>query len=96
MNTQGIRIGGPAMADHPGIAAPVSFAAFLADKFNPKRLLAEYVRNRALRRAENELMALDDRMLSDIGLDRTEIGSAVRNPGQERLNGARLCMSFMC
>jgi len=53
-----------------------------------RRTLGRYIRNRAIRRAEKELMALDDRMLRDIGISRTEIGSAVRNPGQERLNGA--------
>jgi uncharacterized protein YjiS (DUF1127 family) len=54
-----------------------------------RRMLSGFIRGRALRRAENELMGLDDRMLRDIGLSRTEIASAVRNPAGERLNGAR-------
>jgi uncharacterized protein YjiS (DUF1127 family) len=50
--------------------------------------MAERIRQRAFRRAEWELQHLDDRMLQDMGLSRGEIASAVRNPGQERINGA--------
>jgi uncharacterized protein YjiS (DUF1127 family) len=52
-------------------------------------MLCRLIRERALRRAENEPLGLDDRMLRDIGLDRSEIGSAVRNFDGERLNGAQ-------
>ena len=54
-----------------------------------RQMFAKFIHERAVRRAEMELMALDDRMLRDIGLSRSEIGSAVRNPGDERLNGAQ-------
>lgn len=57
-------------------------------------MLNRFLHERAMRRAENELMMLDDRMLRDIGLDRSEIASAVRNPEQERLNGARHPVSY--
>lgn len=59
-----------------------------------RQMLTRFIRERALRRAENELMALDDRMLRDIGLSRSEIASAVRNPAEERLNGARPSTSY--
>ena len=58
-----------------------------------RQMFAKFIHERALRRAEKELMALDDRMLRDIGLTRGEIASAVRNPGEERLNGAQPPMS---
>jgi uncharacterized protein YjiS (DUF1127 family) len=44
----------------------------------------------ALRKAQAELNALDDRMLRDIGLDRSEIGSVLRDRGQERRRGVDL------
>jgi uncharacterized protein YjiS (DUF1127 family) len=40
--------------------------------------LAAYLYRRALKQAERELMSLDDRMLHDIGLTRSEIPAAVR------------------
>jgi uncharacterized protein YjiS (DUF1127 family) len=52
--------------------------------------IAAYIRYRAFKTAERRLMALDDRMLRDIGLDRTEITSALINARGERLNGAQL------
>ena len=59
-----------------------------------RQMLTGIIRERALRRAEKELMALDDRMLKDIGLCRSEIASAVRNPGDERLNGAQAPLPY--
>jgi uncharacterized protein YjiS (DUF1127 family) len=54
-----------------------------------KMMITALVANRALRKAEAELMALDDRMLKDIGLDRSEIGSVLMDHVQERRSGAR-------
>jgi uncharacterized protein YjiS (DUF1127 family) len=42
------------------------------------RWFSELVRQRRLRRLEDELAHLDDRTLKDIGLDRSEIGPAIR------------------
>jgi uncharacterized protein YjiS (DUF1127 family) len=43
--------------------------------------------HRALRKAEAELYALDDRMLRDIGLDRSHIGSVLTDLARERARG---------
>lgn len=93
MSTQRIHIAGYV---HSGTEASKSTARGVVDAaVSPMRqMLARFIRERALRRAENELMALDDRMLRDIGLSRSEIASAVRNPAEERLNGARPPTSY--
>jgi hypothetical protein len=44
---------------------------------------------RRLRRAEAELVAFHDRMFENIGLGRSEIGSALMDDAQERTNGVR-------
>jgi uncharacterized protein YjiS (DUF1127 family) len=59
-------------------AAPTSLRAGVAD------LVAALGRKYRARRAVHELMALDDRMLRDVGLGRAEIEHAVqsgRDPG---------------
>jgi uncharacterized protein YjiS (DUF1127 family) len=48
------------------------------------QMLAQRILERAYRKAEKKLMELDDRMLRDIGLSRSEISSAVRSYEQER------------
>lgn len=59
-----------------------------------REAVTEYIRYRAFKAAERKLMELDDRMLNDIGLDRTEIRSALMNPRAERLNGAQLMQAL--
>ena len=48
-----------------------------------RQVLARRILERAYRNAEKKLMALDDRMLRDIGLSRSEITSAVRHLEQQ-------------
>jgi hypothetical protein len=44
---------------------------------------------RRLRRAEAEFVALHDRVLENIGLDRSEIGSVMMDDTQERTDGVQ-------
>jgi uncharacterized protein YjiS (DUF1127 family) len=60
------------------------------------KALAEFLRYRAFLKAEKQLMDLDDRMLKDIGLDRSEIRSALVNARQERLNGSHFPSAPSC
>lgn len=60
------------------------------------KAIGEFLRFRAFRKAEKQLMNLDDRMLKDIGLDRTEIRSALINARHERLNGSHFPTTPSC
>jgi uncharacterized protein YjiS (DUF1127 family) len=93
MSTQRVHIAGFA---HSGdeTSKSTGWAVVDAVALRVRQMLARFIRERALRRAESELMMLDDRMLRDIGLSRSEIASAVRNPSEERLNGARPPVSY--
>lgn len=77
MSTQNIRIEGTA---HNALTklSSAAIAAVTAGKCLIWRAIAEVIWHRALRAAEAELMALDDRMLMDIGLERREIGAVLR------------------
>jgi len=55
------------------------------------RLLALRILERAYRRAAKKLMKLDERTLSDIGLNRSEINSVVRHTAQERRGCPEVC-----
>ena len=90
MSTQNIHFQAPPFE---GIAndkmKSASTAAVAAGKGIFWTAVAEFIRYRAFRAAEKKLHALDDRMLKDIGLDRSEIRSALVNAREERINGAR-------
>ncbi|UCH74280.1 MAG: DUF1127 domain-containing protein [Rhodospirillales bacterium] len=49
-----------------------------------------FIAYRAYKIARARLMALDDRMLRDIGLNRSEIGSVLLDRAGERRNGVRI------
>lgn len=90
MSTQNVQIQGTAydaLANEKLKSA--STAAVAAGKGIVWRAIAKFIRYRTLRVAEAKLLSLDDRMLRDIGLNRSEITSALLNARQERLNGAR-------
>ncbi len=91
MSTQRMEVGGFVYEpDPPRASKSTGWTVFAVITSQVKQWMAEFVRERAFRRAEWELHSLDDRMLRDMGLSRGEIASAVRNPEQERINGAQL------
>jgi uncharacterized protein YjiS (DUF1127 family) len=51
---------------------------------------AQFLARRALRKAERHLLSLDDHLLRDIGLDRTEIEATLGYLPRQRRNGAAL------
>lgn len=89
MSTQKCEIGAPCGVAEgklsTSIAGAVSAVTGLAMK-----VIAGYIRYRSFRMAEKELRALDDRMLNDIGIDRSEITSALIDAANERRNGWRV------
>lgn len=81
MNTLNIRIEGTAYDPLTRLRS-ASTAAVTAGKRLVWRAIAELICYRSLRAAEDELMALDDRMLKDIGLERSEINSLLDGLGR--------------
>ncbi len=89
MNAQKLELGAP-YGDVEG-KLPSSFAGASSTILGfVAKVAAGYIRYRTFRAAEKELHALDDRMLSDIGIDRSEITSALTNAFNERRNGWRV------
>jgi uncharacterized protein YjiS (DUF1127 family) len=85
MNAQKCEIGAPyGVAEHK-LPPPVASAASTIVGF-VTRIVGGFIRYRSFRAAEKELQALDDRMLKDIGVDRSEIRSALINASNERRN----------
>jgi uncharacterized protein YjiS (DUF1127 family) len=81
MSTQELQISENMIASAPATSAAVSRRV----ANNMWEAVASYLYRRALRRAERELMSLDDRMLHDIGITRSEIPSAVRKARENLL-----------
>jgi len=77
---------GKMTAEPPWAAHPHLIARNL---LNAMKSAIALIVDRALRKAEAELLALDDRMLKDIGLDRTEIASMLMDGAAERRNAPR-------
>jgi uncharacterized protein YjiS (DUF1127 family) len=75
MSTQELECGEDSGALVPGASAR---AALARARQKIWASIAGYIYRRALRRAESELMMLDDRALRDIGMTRSEIPAAVR------------------
>jgi len=80
MTTQKVEIGAPYGAAEGSLTPSLagSLLAFVG------RIATDLVRYRSFRKAEMELHALDDRMLNDIGINRSEITSSLVNAGNER------------
>ncbi len=87
MSTQNLHIAGAAYDASNEKLKSASTAAIAAGTSYVAQIFYDLVRLRSFRKAERELNALDDRMLRDIGLDRSEIKSALMNARNERVNG---------
>ncbi|MFN3745547.1 MAG: DUF1127 domain-containing protein [Hyphomicrobiaceae bacterium] len=91
MSTQHMNIEAPGFAPiATGALTNSAGSALAAASAYVRSAIAAYIRYRTLKLAERQLLSLNDRMLRDIGLDRTEIMSALINAHGERLNGAQL------
>lgn len=89
MNSQKLELGAP-YGDAEG-KLPSSFAGAGSTLIGfVTKVVAGYIRYRTFRAAEKELHGLDDRMLNDIGIDRSEITSTLINAFNERRNGWRV------
>ncbi len=73
----------------PAPSAPPARLARTAILHAFRAAVTAWVARQAVRRSKQQLMLLNNRMLKDIGLDRSEIGSALLDHRHERINGAR-------
>ena len=87
MSTQNLHMNGAAYDASSDKLQSASSAALAAGTGYFMQMISDIARFRSFRKAERELNALDDRMLKDIGLDRSEIRSALANTRHERTNG---------
>lgn len=85
MNAQKYEIGAPYGATEGKLPATLTGVASSVASY-VTQVVADVVRYRSFRAAEKELHALDDRMLKDIGIDRSEIRSALSSAVQQRRN----------
>jgi len=83
MNAQKYEIGAPYGATEGKLPATLTGTASSIASYITQ-VVADVVRYRSFRAAEKELHALDDRMLKDIGLDRSEIKSALTDAANQR------------
>lgn len=79
MSTQNLPITENMITSSPAAIPMAGFSSFFGRVGRKTwEVIAGYLYRRALRRAERDLMSLDDRMLHDIGISRGEIPAAVR------------------
>lgn len=89
MSTHKVELGAPCGAAEGRLPTSITGAVSAVTGLAMK-VIAGYIRYRSFRMAEKELHALDDRMLNDIGIDRSEITSTLINAANERRNGWRV------
>lgn len=89
MSAQKCELGAPYGAAEGRLSTSITGTAAVVSSLVMKAV-AGYIRYRSFRMAEKELQALDDRMLNDIGIDRSEITSTLINAANERRNGWRV------
>jgi len=85
MSAQKCELGAPYGVAESKLPSSLTGAASTVVGFAMKMIVG-VIRYRTFRAAERELYALDDRMLKDIGIDRSEIKSALSNAANERRN----------
>jgi uncharacterized protein YjiS (DUF1127 family) len=83
MNAQKYEIGAPYGATESKLPATLTGVASSIAGY-VTQIVVDVVRYRSFRAAEKELHALDDRMLKDIGIDRSEIKSALSDAANQR------------
>lgn len=89
MSTQKCEIGAPYGVAEEKLPASFTDAASALVGF-VTQIVAGFIRYRSFKAAEKELQALDDRMLKDIGVTRSEIRSTLIDACNERRNTWRI------